>query len=145
LLELISVTVDDLSPGTGYCEELVAENGSGTGRGGQVKFTTTAIHALTISPAVAPVMAPPSPSVTEPQPINLAECRVPKLHARSLTSARRALRRVHCVLGKVTRPTRHRGHLVVVAQSIHAGRAVPDGTPVALKLGPAVPKATHRH
>jgi subtilisin family serine protease len=72
------------------------------------------------------------------------QCKVPKLKGRSLRRARRALRRAHCRLGKVTRP-RHgaAGELVVTKSKPKAGAIRADGTKVKLTLGR--PRPRHRH
>jgi hypothetical protein len=64
-------------------------------------------------------------------------CVVPRLRGESLSAARKALRNAHCTLGKVTRPARRDGQLVVATQSVRAGRNLAWGAPVAVKLGPA--------
>ncbi|HEX5851627.1 MAG TPA: hypothetical protein VFY36_00915 [Solirubrobacteraceae bacterium] len=45
-------------------------------------------------------------------------CVVPRLKGDSLTAARRALAKGHCGLGKVSKPHKHRGALVVMAQTL---------------------------
>jgi hypothetical protein len=45
----VTVTLSGLAPGSEYCAELVAVNGSGTEHGGRVSFTTTAVHSITVS------------------------------------------------------------------------------------------------
>jgi len=45
----VAVDLTGLTAGTAYCADLVATNGSGSGDGGQVSFTTTAVHSLTVS------------------------------------------------------------------------------------------------
>ena len=53
---------------------------------------------------------------------SVAECVVPALKGDSLSKARRALSKAHCKLGKISKPRKHRGALVVTAQSVRAGR-----------------------
>jgi hypothetical protein len=68
------------------------------------------------------------------------KCRVPQLKGKSLRSAKTALGRAHCKLGRVTKPRPRRGHrlgpLVVARQSPKAGSVRTKGTKVALRLGP---------
>jgi hypothetical protein len=62
-------------------------------------------------------------------------CMVPRLKGDSLTAARRALRRAHCGLGMVIVPRGHRRQLLVIRQSIPAGKKLAAGSRVALTLG----------
>lgn len=66
-----------------------------------------------------------------------AMCHVPSLRGDSLDAARRALRKGHCNLGKVSKPRKHHAPLVVRTQSIRAGRKLAKGAAVAVHLGPA--------
>ena len=68
---------------------------------------------------------------------SVAECVVPALKGDSLSKARRALSKAHCKLGKISKPRKHRGALVVTAQSVRAGRKSAKGAGVSVKLGPA--------
>jgi hypothetical protein len=65
-------------------------------------------------------------------------CVVPKLAGKSLTRARKLLTTHGCALGKVKRPRKPRHRklrpLIVGAQSPKAGRSLPRGTKVALRL-----------
>lgn len=65
-----------------------------------------------------------------------AMCHVPSLKGDSLDAARRALRKGHCDLGKVSKPRKHHSALVVKTQSIRAGRKLAKGAAVAVQLGP---------
>jgi hypothetical protein len=69
-----------------------------------------------------------------PQPLQTEEpmCTVPALRGRSLRAARRALLRVHCELGPV-RGERSRA-AKVIKQYREAGKALPAGTEVGVKL-----------
>ena len=69
-------------------------------------------------------------------------CVVPHLKGRSLDQARHALARSHCILGKVSHFSTHRG-LVVVAQTIPAERKMPAGAAVGVRLG-RIKKGTRR-
>jgi hypothetical protein len=62
-------------------------------------------------------------------------CVVPSLKGESLTAARRSLREAHCTLGRVIRPHRHGGALVVFSQSPGHGRTLTSSAPVAVRLG----------
>jgi hypothetical protein len=64
-------------------------------------------------------------------------CVVPRLRGKSLPSARKALEKAHCRLGKVSRPAKPGAALVVTAQSIRAGRTLANDGVVAVRL--AVP------
>ncbi len=64
-------------------------------------------------------------------------CLVPSLKDESLGSARKALSKGHCRLGKITLPRRGHARLVVVRQSIKSGSKRPEGTAVAVTLGTA--------
>jgi streptogramin lyase len=64
------------------------------------------------------------------------KCLVPKLKGKTLTQAKRLLTRSHCRLGKVTQAKKHRKHkLVVVSQKPGAGKTLPSGAKVAVRLG----------
>jgi hypothetical protein len=62
-------------------------------------------------------------------------CVVPSLKGDSLSKAQRALGKALCRLGKVSRPERLRGSLVVIGQRVGAGRRLPSGTRVGVVLG----------
>jgi hypothetical protein len=55
----------------------------------------------------------------------------------SLASARRALARHHCRLGKATTPHAHREALVVASQSVRSGRKLASEAKVSVTLRPA--------
>jgi PKD repeat protein len=80
-------------------------------------------------------------SVTKPT------CRVPKLKGLSLARAKAAIKKAGCKLGKVRKPRLKGGHkrvkLVVRSQSPKAGKKVPRGTKVSVKLGPKGRKKRH--
>jgi hypothetical protein len=67
---------------------------------------------------------------------SVVQCVVPALKGDSLSRARRALSRAHCRLGKVSKPRRRHGALVVTAQSVRAGRKSAKGAGIAVKLAP---------
>jgi beta-lactam-binding protein with PASTA domain len=69
---------------------------------------------------------------------------VPKLKGKTLAQARKLLTRAHCRLGEVKRPhARKRRALVVGKQTPAAGRSMPNGAKVALKLV-FKPRTRHR-
>jgi hypothetical protein len=63
-------------------------------------------------------------------------CLVPSLKGDSLTAARKALDKAHCKLGKVSKPHGHHKTLVVTGQGAKSGKALADGSAIAVKLGP---------
>lgn len=63
------------------------------------------------------------------------QCVVPSLRGDSLKVAKKALGKAHCKLGKVSRPRRHEGNLVVTGLGRRVGARLPGGTAVAIKLG----------
>ena len=79
-------------------------------------------------PARAPAIAAP------------AQCVVPALFHHTLKGTRWLLGRAHCKLGHVTSPRKHHGALVVIRQSLGHGKRFPNGTAVAVTLGPAPPR-----
>jgi len=80
----------------------------------------------------SPPPAPPPP----PKP----SCVVPKLKGKTLAGARAALRRAHCVLGKITEPKRKRGRkqprLVVGSTKPGAATKLSSGAKIAVTLLP---------
>jgi hypothetical protein len=62
-------------------------------------------------------------------------CLVPDLKGESLDTARKALRRAHCALGKVGEPSPHSGPLVVTKQATPARHKLKKGAAVAVTLG----------
>jgi hypothetical protein len=81
----------------------------------------------------------PTPPSTEPQaasPVATPACTVPSLHGLAIRAARSRLRAADCVLGKVhLAPHATRGKGKVVKQFRPSGTQLPDGAPVAIKLG----------
>jgi beta-lactam-binding protein with PASTA domain len=69
---------------------------------------------------------------------------VPKLAGKSLGQAKSAISAAGCTVGKVTKPKKAKGKLVVKSSSPAAGSVVSAGTPVNIKLGPK-PKAKKKH
>jgi hypothetical protein len=64
------------------------------------------------------------------------QCVVPSLMGDSLKAATSAFGKVHCRLGKVTRPRSHHGSIVVTRQGYKRGARLAQGTLVAVSLGP---------
>jgi uncharacterized protein involved in copper resistance len=77
----------------------------------------------------------------QPTKAPAAQCVVPSLKGDSLNSARKALSRAHCRLGKVTVPHRSQGRLIVTSQGIKHELKRPNDTAVAVTLA----AATHSH
>ncbi len=71
-----------------------------------------------------------------PPPPPPAQCVVPKLKGKTLGQAKSALRAAQCALGKVTKPKKAKGALVVKSSSPGPGKALAAGSKVNLKLGP---------
>lgn len=90
-----------------------------------------------------PAPAPPAVAAQD-EPAQKPSCRVPNLRGRSLTGAKRRLRRANCRLGRVTKPPRrvlrlriNRGQpLRVQRQTPKAGTALPNGDFVGIALVP---------
>ena len=70
------------------------------------------------------------------------ECVVPSLKGDTLSTAREALSKAHCVLGKVSRAKGRRGRLVVVGQRVGAGGKLPNDTRIGVALGPPPTKVS---
>jgi len=97
--------------------------------------------------ALVPIVQPPPPP---PPPVvrPAVTCRVPRLKGLSLRSAKAALRRAHCALGRVAKPRARRGRrlppLVVKSSRPGAGATGAEGMAVRLTLGPK-PRARRHH
>jgi uncharacterized delta-60 repeat protein len=90
--------------------------------------TTSPAPTVTLVPAASPTpnpSAPPSPSPTPRASPRPSKCKPSKLKGKSLTSARKALRKAHCQLGKVKRPKHvKKGRKLVVSKQAKAGQRV---------------------
>jgi IPT/TIG domain/Divergent InlB B-repeat domain len=75
----------------------------------------------------------PAPSPLPAAPI---QCVVPKLKGLSLAKARSALGAVHCKAGKVSKPKKAKGPLVVKSAKPGTGSTLPADSKVDLKLAP---------
>jgi len=73
--------------------------------------------------------APAKPAASVPV------CIVPSLKGDTLDAARRAIGEAHCRLGRVSRPRRRRGSLIVSGQAPRRGKKLAAGTNIALTLG----------
>ncbi len=69
-------------------------------------------------------------------------CIVPSLKGDTLPAADRALAYAHCHLGKVSRPRRHHGTIIVTRQDPRPGETLPAGDGVTLTLG--AKRASHQ-
>jgi len=69
-----------------------------------------------------------------PPPPPVLKCRVPKLRGKTLTQARKLLTKSHCKLGKVTQSRRHAKHRLVISERPGAGKTLPSGTKIAVKV-----------
>ena len=81
----VATDVVGLQPSTNYSYRIVAENASGTSTG-----TTDTLTTRSASSSQAPSKAKAR-----------ARCRVPRLRARPVKAAKRAIRRGHCKVGKI--------------------------------------------
>jgi hypothetical protein len=93
-------------------------------------------------PVAEPPSSPGSPALPGTQPPAAAKktCKVPRLKGLTKKRAQRRLKKAGCRLGKVRKPQRRlKRKLVVRRQSLKAGKLVPRGTRVKLRLG-AKPK-----
>jgi hypothetical protein len=76
------------------------------------------------------------------------KCIVPKLKGKTLAQARAGLRKAHCALGKVTKPSKRHGHksprLLVHSTKPAAGAKLSNGAKVAVKLVAAPVKKRKR-
>jgi hypothetical protein len=101
----------------------------------RLRTEKAALERIPASELVQPQSQPAPQTLRVPKP--LPHCIVPSLKRRSLTAARIALRRAHCTLGKVARPRRAGGALVVKRQSAARGAKLRDEAAVAVVLGPS--------
>lgn len=97
------------------------------------------VHAKSTGTTNVCVGAPNDCGAGSPSPPPPARtCKVPKLKGKSPARAKRLLKRAGCAIGKVRRPRKPKGRklrpLIVAAQKPGAGRVVPLGTKVALRL-----------
>jgi hypothetical protein len=62
-------------------------------------------------------------------------CIVPSLRGYTLIATRRAINRAHCRLGRVSRPHRHRGELIVIGQTPRHGKQLSGEVTIEVVLG----------
>jgi hypothetical protein len=62
-------------------------------------------------------------------------CTVPDVRGDTLSAARRAIDNAHCRLGRVRRPSHHRGVLVVTGETPPRGKTLGNGASVTLVMG----------
>lgn len=109
--------------GTAYLQSWSGGGCSGTG---SCVVTLNGDTTVTASFATGP-KPPPAPQV---------KCIVPKLKHKTLAAAKRAIKKAHCAVGKVTRvksTTKNKGR--VISQKPKPGRHLRKGSKVALKVG----------
>ena len=83
-------------------------------------------------PPPGPGPAPPDPSPCEPACPQPPKCRVPRVVGKKLATARTAIRRARCSVGRIRRSRSRRAKGRVAGQSPRAGRRVRVGTRVNL-------------
>jgi uncharacterized protein (DUF2141 family) len=111
---------------------------SGTGTCEVTLNANTTVTATFNADPKPPVVNPPvtNPPVITPPPPPAPQCVVPKLAKKTLSQAKAALKAANCGLGKVTKPKKKKGPLVVKSSKPGAGTSHPAGSKVDLKLGP---------
>jgi hypothetical protein len=126
-----------VSPAFGLTQDLHLEAGSpAIDAGASVPAGTTDLDRIARPQGAQTDMGayefvPPAPPV-DPG----AKCVVPKLKGKTVKKAKRALEAADCALGKVKKPKRSKGKLVVRKSKPKAGAELPAGSKVKLKLGP---------
>ncbi len=109
-----------------------------------IEADTTVTATFTANPAPPAETCATNPSLCPPPPPPAEDkCVVPKLAKKTLGQAKSALAAAHCALGKVTKPKKAKGALVVKSSSPGAGATLPAGGKVDLKLGPKPKKKKH--
>lgn len=107
---------------------------SGGGCSGTANCTITIGADTAVTATFNANSAPASPAPPAPAPA--AKCIVPKLAKKTLGQAKSALKAANCVAGKVSKPKKAKGALVVKSSKPGAGTSLPAGAKVELKLGP---------
>ena len=106
----------------------------GVGEGVTAAFSATATDAAGNTSACSAPISYTHVKATPPA------CVVPELVGKKLGAAKRAIKAAGCKVGKVTRPKarKHKklGRLIVIASKPSAGKTLPAGSKVGLKLGP---------
>jgi Ca2+-binding RTX toxin-like protein len=85
----VSGRLSGLQGGVTYHYRYVAANPAGTSLGQDRVFTTLAAS------------SPPPPVLPQPRAPRVIRCAVPNLHGKTLTAARKALKKAHCRAGKI--------------------------------------------
>jgi hypothetical protein len=117
-------------------------NGAGCSGTGTCVVTfetdTTITATFTANPKPSEPSKPGEPAKpSEPsKPAEPPKCIVPKLAGKTLAQAKTALSKAHCALGKITKPKKAKGALVVKSTSPAAGKVLAANTKVSLKLAP---------
>jgi plastocyanin len=119
----VLATIAGLSPATLYHFRLVATNSGGRTDGADAVLSTA---------AAPPPPAPPPPQPSPPPPPRPPKCVVPNVRGKLLRTAKRAIVKAHCSVGRVryARSKRKRGR--VLAQSPRPGRRLARGAKVSL-------------
>jgi hypothetical protein len=87
---------------------------------------------MTAQAQVTVVYQPPPPP---PPPASQAKCKVPRLKGMKLLAAKKALRRAHCMVGKVKHvKSRQIGRGRVMSTTPRAGRQLRAGTKIELSV-----------
>jgi IPT/TIG domain/Divergent InlB B-repeat domain/PASTA domain len=116
-----------LAAGAGAGSTFAGWSGGGCSGTGGCVVTVNADTAVT---ATFTKDAPPPPPLAE------EKCVVPKLKGMTLGKAKSALTRAHCKAGKVSKPKKSKGALVVKSSKPTVGTVLPAGSKVNLKLAP---------
>ncbi len=124
------------------------DGGSGTGSSVTHTFTRTGRFTVKLTATDTAGNATSKSLTVTVSAKPLPRCVVPKLKGKTLSQAKTALSKAHCRLGTVHRPKPRKHHklpkLVVTSSSPGARSSRPNGTKVALTLGPA-PKPKPKH
>jgi hypothetical protein len=141
-----SAAITGLAPNTAYHYVEIIETPHHLLAGSDQSFTTTAGSSSPSTSTPAPARAPAHEAFAYGKSKTL--CLVPSLLGKTTRKAARVLRAAHCVLGRTTvaKAARHRRHvmLVVIRQSVRAGRHLPTGSKISVVLGQPHHKKTKR-
>jgi subtilisin family serine protease len=110
-----------------------------TTTGGRVDVAAALDPLVPPQPPAPPTTTPPAttpPVTTAPTatPTTPRKCVVPRLKGKTLSKAKSALKHAHCALGKVKKPKKPKGTLVVKSSSPPAGRSLKSGSKVNVTL-----------
>jgi hypothetical protein len=115
------------APGSG--STFAGWSGGGCAGAGSCVVTISADTAVTATFSANASPPPPPPPAEE-------KCIVPKLKGLALGKAKSALTKAHCKAGKVSKPKKAKGPLVVKSSKPPAGTVLAAGSKVNLKLAP---------